>query len=75
MKIFKFDTKISSDGTIHIPFTPSLVDKDVEIIIVPKTQKMNRKAAGKTFVKKWAGFLKNDSTDLSKIDYLSEKYR
>lgn len=75
MKIFKFNTKISSNGTIQIPFTPSLFDKDVEIIIVPKIRKMNRRATGQAFVNKWAGFLINNNADLSKYDYLSEKYR
>ncbi len=75
MKIFKFDTKISSNGTIQIPFTPSLFNKDVEIIIVPKIRKKNRRAVGKAFVEKWAGFLKNNNADLSKYDYLSKKYR
>ncbi len=75
MKIFKFNTKISSNGTIQLPFTPSLFDTDVEIIIVPKNRKMKKRAIGKSFVDKWAGFLKDNDADLSKYDYLSEKYR
>ena len=75
MRAFKFDTRISKDGTIQIPFTPSLYNTEVEITIVPKVVKKNHKNAGKDFVKKWAGFLSIDDTDSSKLDYLSEKYK
>jgi len=75
MRIFKFDTKISSNGTIQIPYTPSLYDKDVEIIIVPKTRKKKKKFSGKQFVNKWAGFLRNNNSDTLKYDYLSKKYK
>ena len=75
MRIFKFNTKISSDGTIKIPYTPSLFEKEVELIIVPKTRKRLKSNSGKRFVKKWAGFLSNEDIDNSKYAYLSEKYR
>ena len=75
MRAFKFDTRISKDGTIQIPFTPSLFNTEVEIIIVPKGVKKSLKNAGKDFVKKWAGFLSIDDTDSSKLDYLTEKYK
>jgi hypothetical protein len=48
---------------------------DVEIIIVPKTDKKKKERFGKEFVKKWAGFLNLADTDSSKYDYLSEKYK
>jgi hypothetical protein len=58
MKAFTFTTRISENGTIQIPFSSNLFEKEVEIIIIPKqTKKNNRKA--NAFVKKWAGFLKN----------------
>lgn len=75
MRAFKFNTRISEDGTIHLPFTPSLFNKDVELIVVPKNEKKNIKKAGKEFVEKWAGFLNSNDTDSSKFDYLSEKYK
>ena len=75
MRAFKFNTRISEDGTIHLPFTPSLFNKEVELIIVPKLEKKSIKKAGKAFVEKWAGFLKSNDTDASKFDYLSEKYK
>jgi len=75
MRAFKFNTRISNDGTIQIPFTPSLFNTDVEIIILPKSEKKTIKNAGKEFVKKWAGFLHSNDIDSSKFDYLSEKYK
>lgn len=75
MRAFKFYTRISKDGTIQIPFTPSLFNTEVEIIIVPKELKKSTQNAGKEFVNEWAGFLNNDDTDSSKLDYLSEKYK
>lgn len=76
MKAYKFDLRISESGLIQLPLNPSLFNKEVEIIIVPKNQttiKPPNKAAD--FVKKWAGFLKNTETDNAKRTYLSEKYQ
>ena len=75
MRAFKFNTRISKDGTIQIPFTPSLFNTEVEIIIVPTEEKKRIKKAGRKFVEKWAGFLNSNDTDSSKFDYLSEKYK
>jgi hypothetical protein len=75
MRAFKFDTRISKDGTIQIPFTPSLFNTEVEVIIVPKEEKKRIKKAGRKFVEHWAGFLNSNDTDSSKFDYLSEKYK
>ena len=75
MRAFKFDTRISKDGTIQIPFTPSLFDTEVEITIVPKEEKKRVKKANRKFVEQWEGFLVSNDTDSSKFDYLSEKYK
>ncbi len=76
MKAYKFTTKISAKGMIQLPSRPELYDKEVEVIIVPKAEEDEKKTTKATdFVKKWAGFLKNNDTDKSKYDYLSEKYK
>ena len=75
MRAFKFNTRISEDGTIHLPFTPSLFNREVELIIVPKHESKSIKKAGREFVEKWAGFLNPSDTDFSKFEYLSEKYK
>jgi hypothetical protein len=36
MQPYKFDTRISEDGVITLPFAPALFNRDVEITIVPK---------------------------------------
>ena len=38
METFKFDTKISENGTIDVPLNRSLYNREVEVIIVPKTK-------------------------------------
>ena len=75
MRAFKFDTIVSKDGVIQLPFTPSLFNREVEIIIVPKTKIKLKKNSGKEFVKKWSGFLDVGDTDSLKSDYLTEKYK
>lgn len=60
---------------IQVPISPSLYDKEVEIIIVPKLTKKKNKLKATDFVNKWAGFLNNSDTDSSKYDYLAEKYK
>ena len=76
MKAYKFDTKISENGAIQLPLNPNLYNKEVEIIIVPKTKSEKKKIhKASDFVNKWAGFLTNSETDNSKFNYLSEKYR
>lgn len=76
MKTYKFDTKISERGIIRLPLSPILYNKEVEIIIIPKTA--NEKTTthkASDFVNKWAGFLTNSETDNSKLNYLIEKYK
>lgn len=75
MKAFKFNIKISANGTIKIPYIPVLFNRDVEIIIVPKERRKKSKNAGKKFIDKWAGSLSGEDTDSSRYDYLSEKYK
>jgi hypothetical protein len=73
--IFKFLTKISSQGVIKLPSRPDLFNREVEIIIRPKekTEYFNTKA--KDFCKKWGGVLSSNNPAEAKYDYLNEKYR
>lgn len=75
MRILRFTTKISETGNIQVPFDNSLYDKEVEVIIKPKSRKHRNELNATDFVNKWAGFLLNENTDKSKYDYLSEKYK
>ena len=75
MRVLKFTTTISETGKIQVPFDNSLYDKEVEVILKPKSRKARNKLSASDFVNKWAGFLKNDDVEKSKYDYLSEKYK
>lgn len=75
MKAYRFEAKISKTGTIQIPFTPDLYNSEVEVIILPKTEKNLKTTSAREFVGKWSGFLRNEDTDNLKYKYLSEKYK
>ncbi len=69
MQAYRFETRISNNGTIQLPLNSNLINKDVEIIIFSKPLKENRKKSSAEFVKKWAGFLSDIDDDSSKITY------
>ena len=75
MKVYRFTTKVSESGTIQIPYSLSLFDKEVEIIILPKPTLEKEKMRATDFVKKWAGFISDKNTDKTKSEYLSNKYK
>ncbi|MDR2683236.1 MAG: hypothetical protein LBB64_05135 [Dysgonamonadaceae bacterium] len=79
MQAYKFDTRVTKDGTISLPFVPMLFDKEVEIIILTKTEirETKHKITPSEFVRKWSGVIKeipeNDTNDL-RYEYLKKKY-
>jgi len=75
MKTFRFTARVSQEGTIQIPNNAKLIDKEVEIIMVPKSPQQKNKMGASKFIDKWAGFLTNSDTDKSKFDYLTDKYK
>jgi hypothetical protein len=75
MKTLRFRTRISKSGTIHLPKNSSLVDKEVDVIIMPKTRRLRKTLKAKEFVEKWAGFLYPLENNDSKFYYLMEKYK
>lgn len=75
MQAYKFETRISKTGQIHLPLKHQLFDKEVEIIIVPKQKPRASKRKAADFINKWSGFLSNTETNDSKYEYLTEKYR
>jgi hypothetical protein len=81
MQPYKFDTCISKDGVITLPFEPALFNREVEIIIMPKVsvRKTNKKKITMSdFLEKWSGTFKNlpaeDASDL-RYEYLRKKYQ
>jgi len=75
MQAYRFDTRISSKGVIQIPFNQQLMDREVEIIILPKQDLKPNKKASVDFIDKWAGFLTNTDTEDAKYQYLNNKYK
>ncbi len=75
MKTIRFRTRISKSGTIQLPMNSSLADKEVDVIIMPKTRRLRKTLKAKEFVEKWAGFLYPLESKDSKFDYLMEKYK
>lgn len=75
MKTLRFRTKISKSGTIQLPKNTSLLNMEVDVIIMPKTKRVRKPLKTKEFVEKWAGFLFPLESNDSKFDYLMEKYK
>lgn len=75
MKTYRFSTRITSQGTIEIPGIPELLEKEVEVTIVPTEKDGGRSNSARLFVEKWGGFLKETDPDGAKFEYLSEKYK
>jgi hypothetical protein len=75
MQAFRFETRISKKGVIQLPLHKQLIDRDVEVIILPKQNLLPNKNASVEFVNKWAGFLSNGNSEDEKFHYLNEKYK
>ncbi|MCL2072692.1 MAG: hypothetical protein FWH18_02130 [Marinilabiliaceae bacterium] len=80
MQAYKFDTKVSENGAIFLPYLiPNLYGREVELFIIHKEEKSKatKETSAKNFVSRWAGFLKgmNIDTEDAKYNYLSEKYK
>jgi hypothetical protein len=75
MQAYRFETRISKKGTIQLPFNKQLIDREVEIIILPKQDLKSDKKSAADFVKKWTGFLSSTNIEDSKFKYLNEKYK
>lgn len=75
MQAYRFETRISKEGIIQLPYNQQLIDREVEIIILPKQEFNPNKNTATDFVNRWAGFLSNENVEESKLKYLIEKYK
>lgn len=75
MQGYRFETRIDQNGVIHLPFNQQLLNRDVEIIVLPKEDLITPKNASVDFINKWAGFLSNSNFEDAKFNYLSDKYK
>ena len=67
-------TKVSKTGTIQIPHNPSLFNKEIEVIILRRSEIKEKKMKASEFIEKWTGFLSDVDADQSKLGYLSDTY-
>ena len=76
MQTYRFDTRISKDGIIQLPYNQQLMGREVVIIIMPKEDLKPGKNTVSEFIDKWAGFLSvENNVEESKFHYLTEKYK
>ena len=83
MNAYKFNTRVSDNGTITLPYGSRLCNTEVEVFVVPassgETMKTNRFSAS-DFIKKWQGSVKgmenisDEELDRIKHERLKQKY-
>lgn len=73
MEAHKFKTKVSKNGTIIIPESFGVKNKEVEVIILEDVANPERKSM-KAFLERYSGILKEVDPDKAKWDYLKEKH-
>ncbi len=76
MEAYKFETTVLENGIIKVPQLDKYKNQQIEIFIVLKSQKKNKKQKVSTneFLKKWTGFIPETNTEVDKYNYLMEKY-
>ena len=53
MEAYRFTTKVSDEGIIQLPSDSLLLDREAEVIIVPKALPQVEKMRATDFVNKW----------------------
>ena len=85
MNVYKFNTRISGNGTITLPYGSDLFNTDVEVSIVPKhhievTEINNKRFLANDFINKWKGCVRgmenisDEELKYAKHEYLKQKY-
>ncbi|MCL2329372.1 MAG: hypothetical protein FWC39_12780 [Bacteroidetes bacterium] len=65
MNAYKFNTRVSSTGTITLPYNSHLYDTDVEVFVVSANSKETikpKRFSANDFIKKWQGSIKGMET-------------
>jgi hypothetical protein len=75
MEAYRFETIVSESGVVKIPLLNSLLNQEVEVIIIPKNDHSLKNDNVTAFIKKWSGFLSNVQSGDPKWEYLSEKHK
>ncbi len=75
MQTYKFQTKVSGDGSIQIPNYQEFRNLDVDVVITKKIPTEQSKISADEFIRNVAGVLSDKEIDTAKLDYLLEKYK
>lgn len=74
MQTYKFQTKVSGDGSIQIPNYQEFKNLDVDVVITKRIPTEQGKISADEFIRNVAGVLSDKDIDTAKLDYLLEKY-
>jgi len=75
MQIYKFQTKVSGDGSIQIPNYQEFKNLDVDVVITKRIPTEQGKISADEFIRNVAGVLSDKDINTAKLDYLLEKYK
>lgn len=75
MQTYKFQTKVSGDGSIQIPNYQEFRNLDVDVVITKRIPTEPSKISADEFIRNVAGVLSDNEIDTAKLDYLLEKYK
>ena len=75
MQTYKFQTKVSGDGSIQIPNYQEFKNLDVDVVITKRIPTEQGKISADEFIRNVAGVLSDKDIDTAKLDYLLEKYK
>ncbi len=75
MQTYKFQTKVSGDGSIQIPNYQEFKNLDVDVVITKRIPTEQSKISADEFIRNVAGVLSDKDIDTAKLDYLLEKYK
>jgi hypothetical protein len=62
-------------GVIQLPLNPDFLDREAEIIIIPKRPSKKYDNLKRSFVSKWGGALADVNPDMERLEYLDNKYK
>ncbi|MES2446095.1 MAG: hypothetical protein V4546_02865 [Bacteroidota bacterium] len=74
MEAYKFKAKVSENGTITIPESFGIKNREIEVIILNEVAPSVERKSMKSFLEKYSGVLKGVDPDHLKWDYLKEKH-
>ena len=75
MQTYKFQTKVSGDGSIQIPDYQEFKNLDVDVVITKRIPTEQSTISADEFIRNVAGVLSDKDIDTAKLDYLFEKYK